>query len=192
MKLATKVFATAVLSLSLLACKQGVEPEAVPQAAQISDESTGHFCHMFLSEHDGPKSHLFLADQEEAIWFTEVNQLFAFKLLPEEPKNIVAMYVNDASGIQDWQDHSSNTHWLAAESAYYVIESSFVGGMGSDDALPFKERATAEEYVAEHGGRVVTFDEMPESFVFQQPLQSQPHGGQGSHSEPANKAHQHH
>ena len=192
MKLATKVFATAVLSLSLLACKQGVEPEAVPQAAQISDESTGHFCHMFLSEHDGPKSHLFLADQEEAIWFTEVNQLFAFKLLPEEPKNIVAMYVNDASGIQDWQDHSSNTHWLAAESAYYVIESSFVGGMGSDDALPFKERATAEEYVAEHGGRVVTFDEMPESFVFQQPLQSQPHGGHGSHSEPANKAHQHH
>lgn len=192
MKLATKVFATALLSLSLLACKQGVEPEAVPQAAQISDESTGHFCHMFLSEHDGPKSHLFLADQEEAIWFTEVNQLFAFKLLPEEPKNIVAMYVNDASGIQDWQDHSSNTHWLAAESAYYVIESSFVGGMGSDDALPFKERATAEEYVAEHGGRVVTFDEMPESFVFQQPLQSQPHGGHGSHSEPANKAHQHH
>lgn len=191
MKLKFKVLGAVLLCMSLVACKQSVEPDAVPQAAQISDESTGHFCHMFLAEHDGPKSHLFLADQEEPIWFTEVNQLFAFNFLPEEPGNIVAMYVNDASGIEDWTDHSSNQHWLEAKSAFYVIESSFIGGMGSADALPFKERATAEEYVAEHGGRIVTFDEMPESFVFQQPLQSHPHEHHG-HSAPAHDHQQHH
>lgn len=193
MKMRFKLLAALLLSVSLVACKQGVEAEVVPQAAQISSESTGYFCHMFLSEHDGPKSHLYLADQEEPIWFTEVNQLFAFSILPEEPKNIVAMYVNDASGIQDWKDHdASNTNWLDAKTAFYVIESSFVGGMGSDDALPFEERAGAEAYVTEHGGRVVTFDEMPESFVFQQPLQSQPHGGHSGHGEAGHSAQQHH
>ena len=184
-----KVLAAVVLSFSLVACKQGVEAEAPPQAAQISSESTGYFCHMFLSEHDGPKSHLFLADQEEPIWFTEVNQLFAFTILPEEPKNIVAMYVNDASGIDDWKDHASNANWIDAKQAFYVIESSFIGGMGSMDAVPFKERADAEAFSAENGGRVITFDEMPEDFVFQQPLQSHPHGG---HDEAAHGSHQHH
>ncbi len=199
MKMRFKVLAALVLSVSLVACKQGVDSEAVPQAAQISSESTGHYCHMFLSEHDGPKSHLFLADQEEPIWFTEVNQLFAFKFLPEEPKNIVAMYVNDASGVDDWKDHSSNANWLDAKTAFYVIESSFIGGMGSNDAVPFKERASADVFVAEHGGRVVTFDEMPEEFVFQQPLQSLPHGGHGGghgdhsdHGEAGHDSHQHH
>ena len=70
-----------------------------------------------------------------------------------------------------------------------MIESSFIGGMGSMDAVPFKERADAEAFSAEHGGRVITFDEMPEDFVFQQPLQSHPHGG---HAEAAHGSHQHH
>lgn len=201
MKMGFKVLAALVLSVSLVACKQGGDADAVPPAAQISSESIGHYCGMFLAEHDGPKSHLFLADREEPMWFTEVNQLFAFNLLPEEPGNIVAMYVNDATGIDDWTDHSSNANWIDAKSAFYVIESSFIGGMGSKDAVPFEERATADAFVAKHGGRVIMFDEMPEDFVFQQPLQSQPHGGHGAHGGhgehgahggAGHEAHQHH
>lgn len=191
MKMRFKVLATLVLSVSLVACKQGVDSDAVPLAAQITAESTGHFCHMFLAEHDGPKSHLFLADQEEPIWFTEVNQLFAFNFLPEEPGNIVAMYVNDATGISDWTDPSSNINWINAKAAFYVIESSFVGGMGSKDAVPFKDRTIADAFVAEHGGRVIMFDEMPEDFVFQQPLQSQPHGVLGDHDAHGEVGHGH-
>lgn len=192
MKMKFKVVGALLLSFSLLACKPSTETAVSYEPAQFSDDAVGHFCHMFLSEHDGPKAHLFLADQEEPVWFTEVNQLFAFRLLPEEAKNVVAMFVNDASGVKDWKDHSVNKNWLDAKSAFYVIESSFIGGMGSADALPFKDRATAEEYTSTHGGRVVTFDEMPESFVFQQPLQS--HGDHGAHvtPAPATNAHQHH
>lgn len=186
MKMKFKLVTALLLSMSLLACKPSSETVAPPQAAQFSDDAVGHFCHMFLAEHDGPKAHLFLADQEEPVWFTEVNQLFAFQLLPEEAKNIVALYVNDASGVDDWTDHSVNKRWLNAKEAFYVIESSFIGGMGSADALPFKERAAAEEYVSSHGGRVVTFDEMPESFVFQQPLQS--HSG-GINVTPGHQSH---
>lgn len=191
MKKQFKVIGALLLCFSLAACKPNSEPVEAPQAAQFSDDATGHFCHMFLSEHDGPKAHLFLTGQEEPIWFTEVNQLFAFRLLPEEAKNISAMYVNDASGVQDWTDHSVNKKWLDAKTAFYVIESSFIGGMGSADALPFAERAVAEEYTESHGGRVVTFDEMPESFVFQQPLQSHAEqGGQDAH-QPATNTHHH-
>ncbi|MDO5667840.1 MAG: nitrous oxide reductase accessory protein NosL [Alcaligenaceae bacterium] len=191
MKMRFKIISALLLSVSLVACKPSTESVEVPLAAQFSDDATGHFCHMFLSEHDGPKAHLFLAGQEEPVWFTEVNQLFAFRLLPEEPKNVVAMYVNDASGVQDWTDHSVNKNWLDAKTAFYVIESSFIGGMGSSDALPFKDRAAAEAYTADNGGRVVSFDEMPESFVFQQPLQS--HAEQGAHDPAASEsAHQNH
>ncbi len=190
MKMTFKVIgASLLLCFSLTACKPSSESVEVPLAAQISDDSTGHFCHMFLSEHDGPKAHLFLTDQEDPIWFTEVNQLFAFRLLPEEAKNISAMYVNDATDVEDWTDHSVNKKWLDAKTAFYVIESSFVGGMGSSDALPFKERVKAEEYSSTHGGRVVTFDEMPKSFVFQQPPQSHAgHGTQGAHDNHGSKA----
>ena len=33
--------------------------------------------------------------------------------------------------------------------AYYVIESSFIGGMGAEDALPFADKAQAEKFSKE-------------------------------------------
>lgn len=192
MKMIFRMIGVLWLCVALVGCKQRADNDAAIAAAQISEDSTGYFCHMFLSEHYGPKAHLFLASQDEPIWFTEVNQLFAFNMLPEEPKDIVTMYVSDATHIHDWKDPASNEKWLNAKEAFYVIESAFVGGMGSDDALPFKERDDAEAYVSEHGGKVVSYDEMPRSFVFQQPLQSQPTDDHGhEHGSSSQEHHQH-
>ena len=59
--------------------------------------------------------------------------------------------------------------WIDARSAHFLIESSAVGGMGAPDALPFARIEDAQRYAASHGGRVVTFDDMPEDYVLRAP-----------------------
>lgn len=47
-----------------------------------------------------------------------------------------------------------------------MIESGFIGGMGAEDALPFADKAQAQKFAAEKGGRVAAFDEMPDEYIF--------------------------
>jgi copper chaperone NosL len=58
--------------------------------------------------------------------------------------------------------------WVEARQAFYVIEGRFIGGMGAEDAMPFSQRAHAESFARAHGGRAVTFAEVPEAYVFAQ------------------------
>ena len=44
---------------------------------------------------------------------------------------------------------NADTEWIDAKKAYYVIESSFIGGMGAEDALPFADKAQAEKFAKE-------------------------------------------
>lgn len=46
-----------------------------------------------------------------------------------------------------------------------MIESAAVGGMGAQEAVPFSTREAAEKFVAEKGGRISTFVEMPEDYI---------------------------
>ena len=68
--------------------------------------------------------------------------------------------------VTNWTNPNADTAWIDAKKAYYVIESGFVGGMGAEDALPFADKAQAEKFAQEKGGKVVSFDEMPEAYIF--------------------------
>jgi copper chaperone NosL len=122
---------------------------------------------MALNEHDGPKGQLFLKGQAAPVWFSSIKQVFAYTLLPEEPKTVSAIYVNDMStaGPDGVPDPAA---WVEARQAFYVIEGRFIGGMGAEDAMPFSQRAHAESFARAHGGRAVTFAEVPEAYVFAQ------------------------
>ena len=37
--------------------------------------------------------------------------------------------------------------------------------MGSEEAVPFSERADAEKFVSKNGGRIVSFAEVPRDYV---------------------------
>lgn len=37
--------------------------------------------------------------------------------------------------------------------------------MGAEEAVPFAERAAAERFAAENGGRIVAFGEVPRDYV---------------------------
>lgn len=163
MSLRVNHVAIAIL-LTLSGCDQETKPQA-PKPYEVSDTSIGHFCGMALPEHAGPKAQVFVADQKAPYWFSSVRQVFAFVELPEEPRRIVAIYVNDMGKAQDWKQPEAGT-WTDARTAWYVIGSSWHGGMDKDEAVPFGDQAKARQFAALRGGRVVRFDEMPQDYIF--------------------------
>lgn len=154
----------ALLTIGLLAgC--GVPSSPPPPPAALTSDAIGHYCGMQVSEHTGPKGQIFLSDRATPIWFSSVGDALAFTFLPEEPRNILAIYVNDM-GRSDW-DHPGDDSWIDARRAWYVIGSRRSGGMGAPEAVPFSKRQDAERFAAEYGGRVLFYDQVPANLVLE-------------------------
>ena len=155
---------TLVLAALLLfpGCGEDQKAEA-PLPRELTREATGYYCNMIVQDHPGPKGQIFLSDKPDPIWFSSVRDTIAFTLLPEEAKNIAAIYVNDMSRA-NWDAPEAGT-WIAGENAWYVIGSDRRGGMGAPETVPFSERAAAEAFVASHGGKIVAFADIPADAV---------------------------
>ena len=148
-------------ALSMSACDEDETPP--PEARELTRDAIGHYCNMIVADHDGPKGQIFLKSREHPLWFSSVRDTIAFTMLPEEPKDIAAIYVTDVART-DWDRPQPGT-WVEARGAWYVVESSRAGGMGAPEAAPFSDRAAADAFAAVHGGRVVVFDDIPEAFI---------------------------
>lgn len=151
----------------LAACGGQTDTAAPPAPAPITAQSTGHYCTMNLAEHNGPKAQIYLNGKpDKPVWFSTIKQMFGYTKLPEEPKGIHVIYVTDMGKVTDWTKPNADDAWIDAKKAWYVIDSGFIGGMGSEDALPFADKTQAEQFAHEKGGKVVGFDEMPETYIF--------------------------
>lgn len=149
-------------TLALSACR---EPESValPKPVALTIEAVAHYCQMNVLEHPGPKAQIHLAGNPHPIWFTQIRDAIAFTLLPEEVEEISVVYVTDMAKTA-WENPKSAS-WVAAQDAFYVIESKRQGGMGAPEAVPFAAQEAADSFVARHGGRVVGLDDIPEEYV---------------------------
>ncbi|WP_159990447.1 nitrous oxide reductase accessory protein NosL [Pelistega ratti] len=185
-----------ILSILLAACSQQEQDVTPPTAQLIDGDSIGHYCSMNLDEHIGPKAQLFIKSRmDKPYWFSTVKQMFVFRVLPEEPKDIVAIYVTDMSNVTDWSNPTADENWIDAYQAYYVIKSNFIGGMGTEDALPFSDLSKAQAFVAKNGGEIKKLDELDEAYIFDGGASEAPsfsqhhssHDGHGNHG-----AHQSH
>lgn len=141
----------------------GDEDAEAPKPQAITADATGHYCNMLLSEHEGPKGQIFLKSEKQPIWFSSVRDTITFTLLPEEPKDIAAIYVTDMTSA-DWSRPGDDT-WIDAREAFYVIGSERTGGMGAPEAVPFRAEEAAKSFQAEHGGEVVRYDGIPKDYV---------------------------
>ena len=141
------------------------KPMAPPAPQEISDTDTAQFCGMLLSEHGGPKGQIFLKSSAKPLWFASVRDAIAFLRLPDMPKDVLTVYVNDMGRAQDWARPMPGT-WIDAHRAVYVIGSRRQSGMNTAEAVPFGEAAAARRFAAEYGGQVVTFSTIPESYLF--------------------------
>lgn len=160
---------------ALAGCSEEVS-EALPPPHELTPAAIGHYCGMNVLEHGGPKGQIILASQTDPIWFSSARDAVAFTLLPEEPKDIRAIYVSDMAKAPSWEDPGAN-NWVEARKAFFVIGSSVQGGMGAPETVPFSDQAAADKFAVEHGGRVVKFDEIPPDYVLgSEPAAERPHG----------------
>lgn len=151
-------------ALALAGCNAEKTAEAPPPPQEMTDAAIGHYCGMNVLEHSGPKGQIILASRKDPVWFSSARDAISFTLLPEEPKDIRAIYVSDMAKAPTWDKPGAN-NWVDAKQASFVIGSRKQGGMGGDEAVPFSDRSTAEKFVAENGGRVVAFADVPKDYV---------------------------
>lgn len=168
-------------ALMLSACNEQVVKQAPPPPHALTASAIGNYCGMNVLEHPGPKAQIILASRIEPVWFSSARDALSFTMLPEEPKDILAIYVSDMAKATSW-DKPGAENWIEARSAFFVVGSRMKSGMGADEAVPFSDRAAAETFAGENGGRVTTFAEVPPSYVLGAPADAT-----GSVEEPASR-----
>jgi len=104
----------ALFALTLAACDDDAE-NVKPRAQEVTGEAIGYYCNMVVAEHMGPKGQIHLKDGSAPLWFSSARDAIAFTMLPEEPKQITAIYVNDMTGA-NW-DSPEPGSWIEARSA---------------------------------------------------------------------------
>lgn len=135
-----------------------------PPPVPLTAEAVGHYCGMALVEHPGPKGQILLRGSDRPVWFSSARDALAFTMLAEEAKTLRAIYVSDMGRAESW-DQPGATNWVEARHAHFVLGSSRRGGMGAEEAVPFADRQAADRFVAEHGGRVLAFAQIPRDWV---------------------------
>jgi copper chaperone NosL len=149
----------AVLGLLLLVAGCGESDVAVaPRPREPDSHAIGHYCRMTLTEHVGPKGQILLKGWQKPLWFTSVHDAFVYvtqDLVNE--REIAGFWVNDM-GQGTWEKPAPGS-WIDPKSAFYVVESQKSAAMGGNEAVPFKERAQAQAFTKEYGGRIVDYRE---------------------------------
>ncbi|HET9069969.1 MAG TPA: nitrous oxide reductase accessory protein NosL [Amaricoccus sp.] len=172
---------TLLAALALAGCKEEADK---PAAHTLTDAAIGHYCGMMLTEHEGPKGQILLEGDDEPVWFSSVRDTVAFTLLPEESKDIAAIYVSDMGTAPSWAEPGAD-NWTDAKAASFVIGSDVEGGMGGTEAVPFAEAEAAQAFAAEHGGTVVAFDAIPADYIL-------PYAPDETAAEPEDQGHHDH
>lgn len=109
---------------------------------------------MLLADYPGPKAQVFYAGQERPVFFCDTVELFNTLLQGEQVRAVRAVYVQDM-GQAAWDEPQG--HWIDAKTAFYVVGSKRHGSMGPTFAS-FAQKADAEKFAAEFGGRVLPYD----------------------------------
>ncbi len=157
-------FAGTIAALFLLAACGQKQAAELPPPHKMTAEAIGHYCGMNLFEHPGPKGQIIAASLIEPVWFSSVRDAIAFTMLPDEPKDIQDIYVSDMAKAASW-DKPGADNWIEAHNAVFVVGSRIKGGMGGDEAVPFSTRDAAQKFVADNGGRIVAFADVPRDYV---------------------------
>ncbi|MEO8079711.1 MAG: nitrous oxide reductase accessory protein NosL [Caldimonas sp.] len=145
-------------------CGRPSPPPAAPPPVEVQADSAAHFCGMLLVDHEGPKGQIHLASSDKTVWFSSVRDTIAFTRLPEEARDITAIYVNDMGRARSWARPEPGT-WVDAKQAWFVIDSDMRGGMGAPEAVPFSQKTAAEAFRGIHQGRIVRMADIPGAYV---------------------------
>jgi len=163
-------------ALTLLSACSQQEEVAMPDAFALNAEAIGRYCGMNVLEHDGPKGQIILTRIIEPIWFSSASDAVAFTMLPDEPKNIAAIYVSDMAVATSWEQPGAD-NWIDAKTAYFVLGSDRRGGMGTAETVPFSTEEAARAFADANGGEIMRFADIPIEYVLGGPDEDGDNGG---------------
>jgi len=159
-----RIICAFIAAVLLVGCNRDEGDGVIPPPVALNSDAMGVFCGMNVLEHPGPKGQIITKGRIDPFWFTSVRDTVAFTLMPDQPRDIRAIYVSDMARAPSWEEPGA-TNWIDARKAFFVIESRKQGGMGAAEAVPFGNRAAADDFVATNGGKVVAFAEIPSAYV---------------------------
>ncbi len=152
------------VALALFAGCSQQENLPVPDPFTLDAEAIGRYCGMNVLEHEGPKGQIILGRIPEPIWFSSARDAVAFTMLPDEPKNIAAIYVSDMATAESWEQPGAD-NWIDAKTAFFVLGSRQRGGMGTAETVPFSTEDAARAFAEANGGEIVRFADIPIEYV---------------------------
>lgn len=150
-----------IFLLLVSACEDGGGDIPLPQA--LPEGAVGTYCGMILTEHAGPKAQIFEKGRPEPLWFTAVRDAVTYTRLPGEGQRVVGFYVHDMARANSWEKPQSEGIWITADTAFFVVGSNRLGGMGMPETVPFGTLEAAEAFAEKHGGHVFRLTEIPVS-----------------------------
>lgn len=175
--------AAAATAGPLAGCLDGVDGTgaATPTPVALSGEKQDDRGGMVIGRHGGPNGQIFYAEQSPAghdgpAWF----HTLAFGLFPyyfehrEMGWEATAIYATDYSTAEYEVASRDGRPVISAPTdpetfgnareLTYVAGSDVRGGMGPA-LVPFSESSDADDFVAEHGGRTMGFDDVTPGFL---------------------------
>lgn len=157
MKLATALVLASLLA-GLTACQDDEAARTDP--LEIKQDTACALDGMLLADYPGAKAQIHYAAGEPE-FFCDTLEMFSIYLNPEQQKRVAALYVQDMAEA-DWQ--APKGHWIDATKAFYVQGSSHQGSMGPT-LVSFGQRAKAEAFAKQYGGKVLAFAEVKPDMV---------------------------
>ncbi|CUH88756.1 NosL [Phaeobacter sp. CECT 5382] len=145
--------------LALTACKEE-EAALPPLPVELTQTALSYFCQMNIAEHGGPKGQIHLSGFPAPLFFAQVRDLVAYLKGPEREADITAIYVSDMGVAPSWAAPGTD-NWIAADEAFFVIDSNVAGGMGAPEIVPFAHASDAEKFAARYGGHVTSLADIP-------------------------------
>ena len=155
-------FTAIALLVLLTACSE--QKAAAPDPVPLTEAALSHYCQMYVAEHGGPKAQIHLEGYPAPLFFAQVRDAVAYLRSPEREAPVTAVYVSNMSVAKSWEEPGAS-NWIKAGEASFVIDSDAKGGMGAPEVVPFENRADADRFAAEHGGRTASLDEIPDETV---------------------------
>jgi copper chaperone NosL len=154
----TLIASVSLAALLLLGACGPDDSASLPKPLEPDAQSVAYFCHMNLTEHEGPKGQAFIRGQDKPFWFASVGEAFTFLETEVHGGALQVVYVNDL-GQGTWANPAPGA-WIDIRKATFVIGGKVPNGMEDDgpNAAPFADAAKAAAYAKEIGGTVVDFE----------------------------------
>jgi copper chaperone NosL len=130
------------------------------QAKEPTRETSCALDGMILLDYPGPKGQIQYTNGETD-FFCDTVELLSIYLRPEQQKRVKGIFTQDM-GKAKWEDPRDN--WIDARTAFYVAGSNLPGSMGPTFAS-FARAEDAQSFVAQHGGKVLRFNEITPQMV---------------------------